>query len=45
MKNKKHVDYFDIEPKAKNILGAWLLTLFIEGGWFLLLYLIFKVFK
>ena len=42
-KKDEHTDYFDIEPKAKQILGAWLSMLFVEGGIVLLLYLLYKI--
>ena len=45
MKKKKHIDYFDIEPTAKNTVGVWLFQLFLEGGFILLLYLLYKLFN
>lgn len=44
MKKKEHTDYFDVEFKPKYILG-WLGIIFLEGGWLLLLYLIYKIFN
>lgn len=45
MKKKEHIDYFDVEFKPKRFIGAWLGMLFLEGGWVLLLYLIYKIFN
>lgn len=42
---KKHKDYFDIEPTFKNTFGVWLIQLFIEGGFIIILYLIYKIFN
>lgn len=44
MKKEEHRDYFDIEPKPKQIFGAWFIMLFIEGGIILLIYLLYKIF-
>ena len=45
MKKDKHIDYFNVELKPKQFISAWLGMLFLEGGFVLLLYFIYKIFN
>lgn len=43
-KKKKTPDYWGTDPDPKVIFGGWAVTLFVEGGIVLILYLLYKIF-